>query len=203
MGTQKAFVLCIIGRTCTGKDTLARALIEHTNLDMLVSYTTRPKRNSETDGVEHYFITEEEYLDNYVTKPKLAYTEINGYRYFTLEESIKPGKKYIYIIDPNGYLNSFVSKSHSFDYMSIYLRANFFERRRRYLDREHSYGEDKIQEFYQRHKAEHEQFGYFEQLIHKQLNPYYIKKTFCHMIIDTTNVKSTSQMFIDTIFGLS
>lgn len=204
MDTQKPFVLCIIGRTCSGKDTLSRSLIEHTNFDMLVSYTTRPKRNSETEGFEHYFLTEEEYLDNYAAKQKLAYTEINGYRYFTLVDDLKPGGKYIYIIDPNGYLNAFVNAQIEYaNYMSIYLQANFFERRRRYLEREHSYGEDKIQEFIDRHNAENKQFYDFEQLIRKQLNPFCLRPVWCFMILDTTNVKSTYKMFIDTIFSLS
>lgn len=75
---------------------------------MVVSYTTRPKRESETDGVEHFFISDEE-ADSLLTTQRIAaYTQIGetGYRYFTTEECIKNAN--IYIIDPKGikYLKS-------------------------------------------------------------------------------------------------
>ena len=44
---------CIIGMSCSGKDSLVRAVERELGLQPVVSYTTRPRRDNETDGVEH------------------------------------------------------------------------------------------------------------------------------------------------------
>ena len=53
---MKKTLFCIAGETCSGKDTLVSELIKK-NPDVLkavCSYTTRPKRDNETEGKEHY-----------------------------------------------------------------------------------------------------------------------------------------------------
>lgn len=78
-------IFCIIGRTSSGKTSLAKEVAKQLNLKVVKSYTTRPLRPGETESEsDHYFISEKDY-------PKykndiVAYTEINGYRYFTTEK---------------------------------------------------------------------------------------------------------------------
>ena len=64
-------IYLIVGRTASGKDSLARAVAKKHNLKILSSYTTRPKRPNETN--EHIFISPEE-VDNYVND-FIAYTK--------------------------------------------------------------------------------------------------------------------------------
>lgn len=99
-------VICIVGRTASGKDTFANMLKEY-GLKPVVSHTTRPIRTSETNGIQHYFISEEEANEILKNKNNIAaYTEINGYKYFTTVDSLM--KANIYVIDPKGieYLRS-------------------------------------------------------------------------------------------------
>ena len=51
---------CIMGKSSTGKDTIFKRLLENESLGLnnLVSYTTRPIRENETDGVEYHFVDE-------------------------------------------------------------------------------------------------------------------------------------------------
>ena len=51
---------CIIGKSSTGKDTIFKCLLENKslNLENVVSYTTRPIREHEVDGVEYHFVDE-------------------------------------------------------------------------------------------------------------------------------------------------
>lgn len=51
---------CIIGKSSTGKDTIFKRLLENKslNLENVVSYTTRPIREHEVDGVEYHFVDE-------------------------------------------------------------------------------------------------------------------------------------------------
>lgn len=51
---------CIIGKSSTGKDTIFKRLLKNKSLKLenVVSYTTRPIRAHETDGVEYHFVDE-------------------------------------------------------------------------------------------------------------------------------------------------
>lgn len=55
-------MLLLIGKTATGKDTIQKELIK-IGMNSVVSYTTRPKREHETEGVEYHFITKEDFLN--------------------------------------------------------------------------------------------------------------------------------------------
>ena len=54
-------MLILVGRTCSGKDKIARELI-NMGYKKIVSYTTRPIRDEEKDGVDYKFILENEFL---------------------------------------------------------------------------------------------------------------------------------------------
>lgn len=167
---QRPTIICIMGRTCTGKDTLANILTNKCNIPQIVSYTTRPKRDSEEDGREHIFITEQEWQEKYKEKhllgKTLAYTEINEYRYFTLIDQLQDfcipktlhndGISYdpfIYVIDYDGY-NKLASMD--INLITIYLKADKEIRRERFLSRNPSDNAEKI--FNDRNASENDQF---------------------------------------------
>jgi guanylate kinase len=76
-------IFCLIGKSSSGKDSIFNRLKEDKDLNLkpVISYTTRPKRNNETNGVEYYFINEE-ILDEYIISGKVIekreYDTING-----------------------------------------------------------------------------------------------------------------------------
>ena len=55
-------IFCIMGKSSTGKDTLYQRLLDREDLKLqqIVSYTTRPIRAGEIDGIEYHFCTQEE-----------------------------------------------------------------------------------------------------------------------------------------------
>ena len=67
-------IFCIIGKSSSGKDTVFKILKEDKELDLkgVVLYTTRPKRDSEINGVEYYFIKEEQ-LRKYIELGKIIF----------------------------------------------------------------------------------------------------------------------------------
>ena len=89
-------LLCLVGETGTGKDTVAKYL----GLNQVVSYTTRPKREHETNGKEHYFITEEEYKNIINNEHIIAPATIGNTKYFAIYERLEGDN--IYIIEPSG-----------------------------------------------------------------------------------------------------
>lgn len=93
----------IVGETGSGKDTIARYLDMKYNIPMVVSYTTRPKREGETDGVQHYFISPEEMHKLTEKGGLLAYTKFpkTGYEYCATEDCLKD-RDMSYILNPDG-----------------------------------------------------------------------------------------------------
>lgn len=148
-------LICIIGRTGSGKDYLAKKL-EEKGLKQIKSYTTRPKRNENEDT--HTFITKEE--ANEITD-KIAVTEINGYEYFATYSQVKDND--IYIIDPNG-LKVLSENLKDEKMMVVYVKADDNERKSRAINRADN-KEKELEIFNKRNESENEQFTEFENLL--------------------------------------
>ena len=54
-------MICLLGRTCVGKDTILKQLISNLGYKPVVTYTTRPMRNGEVDGVDYHFIDKSQF----------------------------------------------------------------------------------------------------------------------------------------------
>lgn len=72
-------IVCVVGPSGCGKTTMARFIEKAMGIPMLVSYTTRPKREGEVEGVDHHFVTETEMPPQ---DQMLAYTNFGGYHYW-------------------------------------------------------------------------------------------------------------------------
>lgn len=53
-------IFCLIGKSSTGKDTIAKIILNSMNLKTITLYTTRPIREGEINGREYYFVSNEE-----------------------------------------------------------------------------------------------------------------------------------------------
>lgn len=53
-------LFCLMGKSGTGKDTVFHALVQQLSLGLhpVVGYTTRPRRDFETEGVEYHFLSD-------------------------------------------------------------------------------------------------------------------------------------------------
>ena len=98
MENKEHVLLCIMGRTSCGKDTLVQKLCERTGLTAITSYTTRPRRNGEGDT--HVFSAKEAYEQMQSEGNVAAYTEISGNIYWTTIDQLYEHS--IYIIDYKG-----------------------------------------------------------------------------------------------------
>jgi guanylate kinase len=95
---EEHVLLLIIGRTASGKDSLVNKLCEHTGLQAVISYTTRPRR--ENEGDTHIFTTKAAYEQRKADGNIAAYTEIAGNLYWTTVDQLYMND--IYIIDYDG-----------------------------------------------------------------------------------------------------
>lgn len=98
MKNDEHVLLCVMGRTACGKDSLVNKLCERTGLKSIVSYTTRPRR--ENEGDTHIFTTKETYEQMQADGNVAAYTEIAGNFYWTTIDQLY--KNDAYIIDYEG-----------------------------------------------------------------------------------------------------
>ncbi len=74
-------MLLLIGKTCAGKDTIQQILIAKYGMKNVISYTTRPMRIGEKNGVQYWFISTEEFLkkkDEGFFAEVITYVDKNG-----------------------------------------------------------------------------------------------------------------------------
>ena len=109
-------LITITGPSGAGKDTVARIMSEMTDWPVLCSYTTRPMREGEVQGREHYFM---ERVNVSPTK-MLAYTFYGGYDYWTRLDQVKDTA--IYVIDEVG-LVELKEKHPDIEVYSIYVSS--------------------------------------------------------------------------------
>ena len=107
--TNMGKIFVLIGASSAGKDTvMKKLLIETPHLAPLISYTTRPPREGEVDGVQYHFVDkkyiEEKELSREVIEKRTYNTIAGEWIYATLDsEDINlTGKSYVTIKDPRG-----------------------------------------------------------------------------------------------------
>lgn len=80
-------IYALMGKSSCGKDTIFKELMNDKSLELkpVITYTTRPKRTTETQGVEYNFISEDilkEYLTNGKVIEKREYDTVYGKWYY-------------------------------------------------------------------------------------------------------------------------
>lgn len=93
-------VYCVLGRTGSGKSTITKEAANKLNMKVLKSYTTRQRRENETnENCDHTFISPDE-VEKY-RNDMIAYTERVGYCSFATKQQLLDND--FYIINPTGY----------------------------------------------------------------------------------------------------
>jgi guanylate kinase len=104
-GTGNLYV--IAAPSGAGKTSLVKALLgDSKDIEVAVSYTTRPKREGEVDGLDYYFIDKNSFLDMVNKDQFLEYAQVFDNYYGTSREKVEQrlikGKDIILEIDWQG-----------------------------------------------------------------------------------------------------
>lgn len=157
-------IYLIVGRTASGKNYFAN-LLTNKGLRRAVSYTTRPKRDHETDKDYHFVSPAHAKLIN----PKLAPTKINNYDYFITENELK--NKDIFIIDPKGVIDLAKALPDAVFHV-LYLDAPLAQRKQHFIQRaKYNKIKNPEEEFDKRNNSEKQRFDDFEKVINAD-DPY-------------------------------
>ena len=140
--TNKPIILAICGKSASGKDTLAKSLSAsispYYRTNLIISDTTRPKRNSEQNGVDYNFLSERTFLQNIQDNKYFEYTVFRKWYYGTNKNSVSNDAVNIGVFNVAG-LEHMVYLQHWYNIIPIYLDLNLEERLKRSYKREHKF----------------------------------------------------------------
>ncbi len=103
----QSLLVVVSGPSGSGKGTLCNMLREALpDLSYSISLTTRPPRGDEQNGVEYFFVTEEEFKKRIEAGEFLEWAEVYGYYYgtllFTVEKLLCEGRNVLLELDTQG-----------------------------------------------------------------------------------------------------
>ena len=104
---HKIKIVAIIGEAGCGKDTIMQEVLRMHDYwwHEIISYTSRPPRDNEKDGVNYYFLSEPEFCDEILNDNMLEWTVFNNWYYGTGIKSINPNNINIGVFNPAGIKN--------------------------------------------------------------------------------------------------
>ncbi|MEY8236588.1 guanylate kinase [Lachnospiraceae bacterium 66-29] len=159
-------IFCLMGKSACGKDTLYKRIITDKSLSIqtLIPYTTRPPRSGERNGVEYFFLSEQEQLQ-LEQQGKIielrAYQTVQGvWKYFTVNDHQINLAQNDYLII--GTLESYLKLQNYFgadSLVPLYIELDNEERMRRAITREQMQKNPDYEELCRRFLADLEDFS--------------------------------------------
>jgi len=116
-------VVAIVGQIAAGKTTLAQFMEGH-GFRRIVTYTTRPPRVGEKDGVSYHFLTDKEFADKvqngYFAETTSYSAKFGNASYGTSRESLETadGVNKVIVLNPQGVV---ALKDAGYDIFVVYL----------------------------------------------------------------------------------
>lgn len=135
---RRGLMLVLSSPSGAGKSTIARNLLDKDKgLSLSVSVTTRPRRDSEIEGVHYHFVSEVEFKRLRDSDGLLEWAEVHGNYYGTpreaAEHALAEGRDMLFDIDWQGALQ--LQDKMSTDVVSIFILPPSFEELRARLNR--------------------------------------------------------------------
>lgn len=173
-------VIVIVGESASGKSSVAKCITSNYDYKQIITYTTREPRSYETNGIDYYFIHDEEFqeLDDIGFFAETAI--YNNWLYGSAVEAYKGNV--VAVLTPKG-LRS-LKRIGIEDIFSVYLCVPRRDRLIKCLERG-----DNIEEAYRRNLSDVGQFDGIEDEV--------------DLIIDNSNYKMDVKSIADLIIGAS
>ena len=128
---NKIVVLC--APSSAGKDTLAKLISDKLGYSFVISHTTRPMREGESEGNPYHFVTDEEFDKTGFIEQRHYNTILGIWKYGVATLEIRRDTKYVVVLDVEGLLE--FKKHFSNRVISFYIDVDDEERLRRAIER--------------------------------------------------------------------
>lgn len=117
-------LIAISAPSGTGKSTLCEEIRrKKPEIKFSVSCTTRPKRKYEKDGINYYFLNEDEFKSKIKNNELLEYEEVHGYYYGTLINTLKNAisskELMLFDVDVNGAMS--IKKKYPRNTLTVFI----------------------------------------------------------------------------------
>lgn len=173
MNKETGKIIAVSAPSGAGKTSIVKQILKRfPQIVFSVSATTRPKRDVETNGVEYYFITEEEFLKKIENDEFVEWEKFYDYYYGTftktIEKNINEGKTVLLEVDVKGALA--LKKLYPEAYL-IYIMPPSFEELVKRLKQRQTETEEDLKKRVERANMElklKDKFDYI--IINKELN---------------------------------
>lgn len=148
--------ICLIGKSCSGKDTVAKELV-CMGYERIVTYTTRPQRKGEIDGIHYHFISEKLFKkmieDGAFAEWREYKTKSGTWFYGSLLTDYR-GRKKVIILTPDGYKKvQNIINNKKISFKTFYLKVSNKTIKKRMYNRDSDKTESK-----RRYKADKKDF---------------------------------------------
>lgn len=156
---KKGLLVILSGPSGVGKGTVRNQIMKEHRVDLVysISMTTRKIRDKETNGVEYYFVSDEEFQRNIDNDNFLEWADFVGHRYGTpkdkVEELRNSGKNVLLEIEING-ANQVFEKVHDDRVISFFLMPPNFKALENRIRKRKSESEEIIQARLEKGKKE-------------------------------------------------
>lgn len=117
---MKPTIIAIVGSSGSGKTYMSKLLQNELNVYSIVSSTTRPKREDETNGVEYYFVKNKPYIPS---SEILTATSFGDYDYYALRDQVPPTQICSYIVDEGGVETLKRVHGHRFEIVTVSVQS--------------------------------------------------------------------------------
>ena len=115
---HKRLIIAIVGASGAGKTQLILWMNKEHGVPFICSYTTRPMREGEVNGVDHIFVTEDDMPDK---ENMLAYTYFGENHYWATHEQVDDILPTLYAIDEAGLLELKEKWGTEYEIISVYI----------------------------------------------------------------------------------
>lgn len=108
---NKYKIIALFGESGTGKDTIKKYLIEKENMNGMISFTSRPKRDNEINDVDYHFVTKDKFLELMQKKKILEVSIFNHWYYGSSVDDLQKDKINVGVFNIQGISNLLHSKN--------------------------------------------------------------------------------------------